>query len=152
MKTLTAFAALLLAAPAFACDYCTAALVAPVRVEYRVVTAPQIVRETVTVERQEVVRDPVIVERSEKVLEYQAAPALVAPAYGSAVVGGYRSAIVGGYRSAIVGHHNAVRAAVVVHPAVRAAVVVRQPAVVQKVEVRRGILGRVRQKSVTVIK
>ncbi len=148
MKKLILSAAVLLAAGyAHACDYCVGNVVAPVVVQYRQVQ-PQIVRETVTVERQTVQRDPVIVERRELVQEY---PAPVVGAYVAPVVG-YRQPLTSYHGGTILresasygGHHGG---------AIVAPRVVVAPQIVAKKEVvRSGLFGRrIVQKSVTVVK
>lgn len=132
-----------------ACDQCvqqatTLYIAAPARVEYRIVQ-PELVRETKTVERLEVQRDPVIYERSERVIEgrlgvYAPTPALIQG-------GGY------GYSAALVKQRFVapiVRERVFVQPqkVVIQKNVVAPTAVIQKQTVeKRGILGRLRQKS-----
>lgn len=135
-----------LPAMTLACDTCYAPVQA-VQVQYRVVQ-PQIVRETVTVERHELVRDPALTYRSERVLEYQqpaqvVAPVLAAPVYGAAVV-----------KQNVVVQQKVVRQNVVHQNVVRNAVVVQKiqaPSVVQKVEERRGLFGRLRQRTATTV-
>ncbi len=129
-RLLFAAAALLLAAPAFACDYSLGSICAPaLRVEYRTVQ-PQIVSQIYTVERQVLQRDPVIVERSQTKLEYRQAQV----AYGAAVV----------------------QKQIVVQPVIRARLEVQKavaPVRVERVEVeRRGLFGRriIKRESVTI--
>ena len=83
MKTILAILfALVLVVPTFACYECGQIVqqnvyYAPVieHVQYRLVQ-PQVIRETIQLERQIIERDPVIVERQEKVIQYQVQPQL----------------------------------------------------------------------------
>lgn len=144
MKAFFVLSALLLGAPAFACDYCGLALqthAAPQQViTYRIVQ-PQLVRESIQIQRQTYEREPVIVEQRERVLEYSQAP----------VVGYVAQSRV---QKVQVQHVQQVQVQKVrVAPVVVQKQVHAYPATViqQNTVERRGILGRLRQRSVQTI-